>query len=112
MTVRDVAEINILVGEAFQHMRRALAVCGEAGVAVKDIDLVGSHGQTVYHHSTVLGSLRTTLQLGDGDVIAERLGLPVISDFRARDIAAGGEGRPASRLVRRYGVLYGRTARH
>ena len=60
------------------------------------MDLIGSHGQTVYHHSGVAGARRATLQLGDGDVIAVRTGRYVISDFRARDIAAGGEGAPLS----------------
>ena len=60
------------------------------------MDLIGSHGQTVYHHSGVAGACRATLQLGDGDIIAVRTGRYVISDFRARDIAAGGEGAPLS----------------
>ena len=60
------------------------------------MDLIGSHGQTVYHHSGVAVHARATLQLGDGDIIAVRTGRYVISDFRARDIAAGGEGAPLS----------------
>lgn len=103
LDVRDVAELHVLVGEAFANA--CLSVFEEAGVESADVDLVGSHGQTVYHHSSVPGALRATLQLGDGDVIAERLGLPVISDFRARDIAAGGEGAPIS--PRADLVLYG-----
>jgi anhydro-N-acetylmuramic acid kinase len=91
---RDVSELNVELGEAFaEACLGALAACG---LTAADVDLVGSHGQTLYHHSSVPGAVRATLQLGDADVIAERTGLPVIADFRARDIAAGGEGAPIS----------------
>ncbi|HLK14385.1 MAG TPA: anhydro-N-acetylmuramic acid kinase [Fimbriimonadaceae bacterium] len=86
-TVRELAEVNILVAEEF-----ALAVA--AASEELGLDLVGSHGQTVYHYSSMPGALKATLQVGDGDVIAERLAIPVVSDFRMGDIAAGGEGAP------------------
>jgi anhydro-N-acetylmuramic acid kinase len=97
LDVRGVAELHILVGEAFAAA--CLATLEEAGLAPQDIDLIGSHGQTVYHHSGVVGAIRATLQVGDGDVIAVRTGLYVVSDFRARDIAAGGEGAPLSPIA-------------
>ena len=94
LDVRAIAELNVRVGEAFAEA--CLATLEEASISPWEVDLIGSHGQTVYHHSGVAGALRATLQLGDGDVIAVRTGRYVISDFRARDIAAGGEGAPLS----------------
>src|SRR5262249_59730238 len=95
--------VNVMVGEAFAAA--CLATLDEAGFAREEIDVIGSHGQTVYHHSGVAGALRATLQVGDGDVIAVRTGLPVIADFRARDLAAGGEGAPLSPIA--HFVLFG-----
>jgi anhydro-N-acetylmuramic acid kinase len=99
LRARDIAELNVRVGELFADA--CLATLQAAGIDPKDVDLVGSHGQTVYHHSSVPGAIRATLQVGDGDVIAERTGLPVVSDLRARDIAAGGEGAPITPLADR-----------
>jgi anhydro-N-acetylmuramic acid kinase len=95
--LRAIAELNASLGEAFAEA--CLQTLKQAGVAPAEVDVIGSHGQTVYHHSGIAGARRATLQLGDGDVIAVRTGCYVISDFRARDIAAGGEGAPLSPIA-------------
>jgi anhydro-N-acetylmuramic acid kinase len=104
LDVRGVAELHVMIGEAFAAA--CLSTIEDAGQAPAEIDLIGSHGQTIYHHSGVAGATRATLQVGDGDVIAVRTGCPVVSDFRARDVAAGGEGAPLSPIADT--VLFGR----
>jgi anhydro-N-acetylmuramic acid kinase len=92
--VAELCNLNFVLGARFADAAEALVA--DAGVA---IDLVGSHGQTVCHIPRRMGDVGSTLQIGEGDVIAERLKVPVVSDFRTRDIAAGGEGAPLSAYV-------------
>ncbi|HED64523.1 MAG TPA: anhydro-N-acetylmuramic acid kinase [Planctomycetes bacterium] len=82
------------LGEAFGHA--VGEVCGDAGVAA---DLVGSHGQTLWHHDGRCGAGPASLQLGDGARIAVGTGAVVVNDFRAMDLALGGEGAPVSALA-------------
>ena len=72
----------------------ALRVCEEAGIGPDHVNAIGSHGQTVWHRPPTGGTRGATLQLGCPATIAERTGCDVISDFRARDVAAGGHGAP------------------
>ncbi|MGW8482876.1 anhydro-N-acetylmuramic acid kinase [Microbacterium sp. NPDC055903] len=86
-TLAEVCELDTLIGQAF-----ADAAAG-AAEAVGGVDAVCSHGQTVFHW--VEGDhARGTLQIGQPAWIAERVGAPVISDVRIRDITAGGHGAP------------------
>ena len=78
------------LGELFSGA--ALAVLREAKLTAKDVRAIGSHGQTVRHRP--VGKFPFSLQIGNPSVIAERTGITTVADFRARDIAAGGQGAP------------------
>ena len=93
----ELCDLDVLLGEAFAEAARAVCVAG--GAAIEEIALIGSHGQTAVHHPRSSGRLGATLQIGEAAVIAERTGCPVVSDFRVRDVAAGGEGAPLVPLV-------------
>jgi anhydro-N-acetylmuramic acid kinase len=93
----ELCDLDVLLGEAFAEA--ALEVCGVAGLRIEDVDLIGSHGQTAVHHPRSAGRLGATLQIGEAAIIAERTSCPVVSDFRVRDVAAGGEGAPLVPLV-------------
>ncbi|WP_178025264.1 anhydro-N-acetylmuramic acid kinase [uncultured Paenibacillus sp.] len=95
-TIDRVGRLNVWLGELFAQA--ALAVIRKAGLTPADIAWIGSHGQTIYHapESNILDGLdlRYTVQIGEGAVIAERTGIPCVSDFRVADLAAGGQGAP------------------
>ena len=95
-TLQHVAALNVTLGELFADAAAAAAQAG--GFDLHAVDLIASHGQTVAHVGTRDPadplSRAATLQLGEAAVIAERTGLPVIADFRAADMAAGGVGAP------------------
>lgn len=86
-TLAEVAELDTLIGQSFAEAADA------AARAVGGVDLVTSHGQTVYHWVDGAHALGT-LQIGQPAWIAEKLGVPVVSDVRIRDITAGGHGAP------------------
>ncbi len=91
--VADLARLNFLLGELY-----AEAIAKTASKHRVKLGLVGCHGQTLYHQGTpspFLGrKLAVTWQTGEAAVIASRLGVPVVSDFRPADMAAGGKGAP------------------
>jgi anhydro-N-acetylmuramic acid kinase len=88
----SLCRLNADIGEWFGAA--ALRLVDEAGVAAGEVTVIGSHGQTVWHEPPQQGRRGSTLQLGCASTIAERTGIAVVSDFRSRDMAAGGEGAP------------------
>ena len=86
-TPAEYCRINFDLGEWLADA--AVEVIGEAGVARDDIAAIASHGQTIWHEPG-----HSTWQTGESSVIAERTGIDVVSDFRVRDVAAGGHGAP------------------
>ncbi|MBI3455501.1 MAG: anhydro-N-acetylmuramic acid kinase [Candidatus Rokubacteria bacterium] len=98
-TAAELLDLHYRLGEEFA--RAALAVIEPARRRGLPVHLVGSHGHTARHHprANAPGAGGATLQVGEPAVIAERTGLPVVADFRPRDIAAGGEGAPLVPLV-------------
>lgn len=101
-TVSEICHLNVLIGELFAQA--ALDVIRRTRPVPADIHLIGSHGQTVYHRPEPirehgLGPLRSTLQIGEPAIMAERTGITTVANFRARDLAAGGEGAPLTPYV-------------
>ncbi len=91
-TLAQVARLDRALGTAFGTAAREVARAHGAS-----IELLGSHGQTVWHHDGV--GTPASLQWGDGDFVAAAAGCAVVSDFRQADLAAGGEGAPITALV-------------
>ncbi len=91
-SARALAALHVRLGEAFAEA--VLTVLDEAGIAPDEIAALGSHGQTLWHIPPTAEGRGASLQMGDPATLAERTGIPVVSDFRARDVAAGGHGAP------------------
>lgn len=95
-TVKKIGYMNFLLGELYANAAREVAQA--AGVAMEDVDVIGSHGQTIWHEPVPVSPdgipVSYTVQIGEGSVIAERTGVVTVSDFRVADMAAGGQGAP------------------
>ena len=95
-TVDKICQLNFTLGKLFADAARQIA--GKSSIPISDIDIIGSHGQTIYHISSLKekadNEVRSTLQIAEPSLIAQETGVTTVADFRTRDIAAGGEGAP------------------
>ena len=95
-TVDKIGYMNFLMGEIYAQS--VASVVEKAGLTLADIDLIGSHGQTIWHAPEPCEKdgfpVRFTVQIGEGAVIAARTGVTTVSDFRVADMAVGGQGAP------------------
>ena len=96
-TTAEISQLNFLLGEEFGAA--AVAACKRWRVPLRQIGLIGSHGQTIFHQGVAARFLGTrkvasTLQIGEPSIIAARTGVTTIGDFRPGDMAAGGQGAP------------------
>lgn len=100
-STEEVCHLDAYLGELFAEA--AARVVRRAGADLTDVDLIGSHGQTIHHLPVArregTHAVRSSLQIGEPAVIAERTGVTTIADFRPRDLAAGGEGAPLTPIV-------------
>ena len=88
-----ISSLNVELGELFADA--AIKVSKEAGISLEDIAFIASHGQTIYHIPNQTKKYKaSTLQIGEAAVIAEKTGCTVVSNFRPRDMAVGGQGAP------------------
>lgn len=94
--VDEIARLNFLLAELYAGAVAKLV--RRAGISMRKVDLIGSHGQTIQHlprPKKMFGkTIRATLQIGDPSVLAAITGIPTIGDFRVADMAVGGQGAP------------------
>jgi anhydro-N-acetylmuramic acid kinase len=92
----ELSQLNFRLGAIFGDA--ALAACRKFRLSPKRVSLIGSHGQTIFHQGQPANYFgrptASTLQIGEGSVIAARTGITTVSDFRPADIALGGQGAP------------------
>ncbi len=92
----DISQLNFRLGAAFADA--AIAACREFRVALSRVQLIGSHGQTIFHQGRAVPYLGkstvSTLQIGEPAVIAAETGITTVGDFRVADMAVGGQGAP------------------
>jgi anhydro-N-acetylmuramic acid kinase len=91
-----IARLSFLLGELYADA--VLKTCRSARIAPDSISVCGMHGQTIFHEGDPVEyfgyPVASTLQIGEASVVAERTGIWTVSNFRERDIAAGGKGAP------------------
>ena len=91
-TPADVCRANFTLAEQFAAA--AMTIIEYAGLTPTDVDLIASHGQTIWHDVDHAGVVTSTLQIGDSSVIAARTDITTVGNFRTADVAVGGQGAP------------------
>jgi anhydro-N-acetylmuramic acid kinase len=96
ITAGELSQLNFRLGQLFADA--AKTACQRFRVAISSVDLIGSHGQTIFHQGVPVpylgGRVASTLQIGEAAVIAARTGVTTVSDFRPADMVVGGQGAP------------------
>ena len=96
MTAGELSQLNFRLGRIFAEA--AATACKRFRVRLASVDLIGSHGQTIFHQGEAVAYLgarvASTLQIGEGAVIAAETGVTTVADFRPADMALGGQGAP------------------
>ncbi|MBM3199715.1 anhydro-N-acetylmuramic acid kinase [Candidatus Woesearchaeota archaeon] len=96
VSLNDITRLNFAVGKAFA--KAAIRLCGKANISINQVDLIGSHGQTIAHLPKDLEfcgeTVRATMQIGEPSIISKETGCVTVADFRPCHIALGGEGAP------------------
>lgn len=96
ITANELSQLNFRLGEVFADA--ALSACSRFRVSSSRVDLIGTHGQTVFHQGIPAyffgRKVASTLQIGEPSIIAARTGITTVGDFRPADIALGGQGAP------------------
>jgi len=95
-SVDKICRLNFVVGEYFADA--VLELCKQSNINVSYIDLIGTHGQTIHHLPDSIRylnkTIRSTLQIGEPAVVANRIGCITVANFRSADMAQGGQGAP------------------
>jgi anhydro-N-acetylmuramic acid kinase len=96
ITPGDFSQLHARLGKLYA--RAALAACKKLKISPRRVDLIGNHGQTIFHQSAPVNflgaSTASTLQIGDSSVVAALAGITTVGDFRPADVALGGQGAP------------------
>ena len=93
----EICKLNFEIGNVFAAA--AQEIIKVSGLDAASVELISSHGQTVWHEVNANGQVHSTLQLGEAAVIVQQSGITTISSLRARDVAAGGQGAPLAGYV-------------
>ncbi|MBC8183989.1 anhydro-N-acetylmuramic acid kinase [candidate division KSB1 bacterium] len=95
-TVEEICQMNFLIAE--YYVDAIVNLCDLSEIEISELDLIGSHGQTVHHlpeaEKLFEKNIRSTLQLGEPSVIAAKTGIVTVGNFRSADLAVGGQGAP------------------